>query len=475
MVNDLVFVQDVLQECGLRTRSNRLWDRVWVYRGSTLVFDFQIYGHPCGLDVVSKNGSLDISVLGRTDDARRILRNALIGKYPMVKRQGERHLLVPTKELKDPMAVLDFVERQVDDVITRGRKSVESMARNGDIPNDCLNVLWWDKRANFGDAVGPWLVERFTGKQPINGRERMLTTAPIATVGSIINIIDQDGTKIWGTGLMGPLSAAAAKRLQGMSDVSVSAVRGKRTRAELIKSLGWDIPEVYGDPALLLPRFLPRSGNQLTKGRVAVVPHYLHSKLFANVGNPKVHIVDVEQGMERVVQEIAAADACVSTSLHGVIVAQAYGVPWTWLRVSDYRLGGDRFKFEDFFSTLDEAAVQAMSVTSDQISDLDFDRVAHESRLPALKISLDALMASFPADVKIPSADQGEVSRGIDPSESIVVAASDDQDMREMLTYVLDELSSQRQLLEFLASSEGFSDSSDRQTPGSGPSTTQVA
>src|SRR5699024_7396414 len=89
-------------------------------------------------------------------------------------------------------------------------------------------------------------------------------------------------------------------------------------------------------------------------GAVAVVPHYSHKRLISEelVERSGCKFVDVEQGPQDVASEIAGAKAVVSTSLHGLIFAQAYGVPWLWLKISDRHLAGQDFKFEDFFSTL---------------------------------------------------------------------------------------------------------------------------
>ena len=458
MVDDLGYMQELLEQCESRSASVRRWDRAWRYKQKTLVFDFHVYGHQCGVDVaIDPEGMLDVTVLGRTEDAKRILRNALIGKFPMVKRQGERHLL-GRLEAEEPLHALRSIECLLDEVLTRSHKSIDSMKRNSAVPEGCVNVFWWDKRPNFGDAVGPWLFAKITGKQPVNGRGRMLRDAPVASVGSIINIIDQDGTRIWGTGLMGPLSRDAVKRMSAMPRVSVLAVRGKRTRAELISSLGWDVPETYGDPALLLPRFLPPQGRQITSNRIAVVPHYLHSKYFSEATNNDTYVVDVEQGMEQVVQEIAAARACISTSLHGVIIAQAYGVPWTWLRIADQKLGGDKFKFEDFFSTLDESAVQSVSISSSDIATLDFQELARDAALPDLQISLDALMDSFPTELKGErNKPDSRSTRVLDAPATPSYGGDDGADnLRETLNFVLGELDSQRHLLELLSARGGL-------------------
>ena len=53
----------------------------------------------------------------------------------------------------------------------------------------------------------------------------------------------------------------------------------------------------------------------------------------------------------RVVREIAAADAVVTTSLHGLVTADAFGIPATWTMLEP-PLSGGAFKFHDYESVL---------------------------------------------------------------------------------------------------------------------------
>ncbi|MBP3035909.1 polysaccharide pyruvyl transferase family protein [Arthrobacter sp. zg-ZUI100] len=266
----------------------------------------------------------------------------------------------------------------------------------GLVPEGCVNVLWWDERANFGDAVGPWLVNRITGLTPVNGWKRHLDVPPLAAVGSTAGWLEQHGSQVWGAGLMRRLSPAAAERLARLNGVRIHAVRGGLTAAQLRSRLGWSVPAVYGDPALLLPRFLPVPDGQPSQGKVSVVPHLDHQGLFSAAEADGVHMVDAGQDMESVVREIAASRACISSSLHGIIVAQAYGVPWVWVRIDDAVIAGDTFKFRDFFTTVQASAVSALNITAAGARHLDPVDLARKASLPRLQVSLDALLDAFP-------------------------------------------------------------------------------
>ncbi|MFC8598561.1 polysaccharide pyruvyl transferase family protein [Isoptericola sp. NPDC057191] len=354
------------------------------------------------VQVVLADGAATTTVTGASTVSRRALRNALIGKAPLLAEPVQHHVLgrSPVRdsprraELAEVATLAVRWVRWLDGAVRRTpAKGVKVAAlEKGQVP-----VFWWDERSNFGDAIGPWLVQRISGMEPVNARRQRHLRPALYSVGSIFRSIDRPDVDVWGTGLMDPLGGATLERLGGRKNVRVHAVRGRRTREELVTKLGWDVPEVYGDPGLLLPRFYqPAAPGPGPRAKVAFVPHYAHQQYLGDDPTTGVTVVDVSQSLERVVDQIASADVCVSTSLHGVIVAQAYEVPWVWLRVSDHPLGGDMFKFEDFFSTLDESRVATHDVLAEDLAALDLVALGGDATLPDLTISLDALLDAFP-------------------------------------------------------------------------------
>lgn len=54
--------------------------------------------------------------------------------------------------------------------------------------------------------------------------------------------------------------------------------------------------------------------------------------------------------VEKTINEICSCRFIYSSSLHGLIVSHAYGIPALWFEHT--RLTGDRFKFYDYFSSV---------------------------------------------------------------------------------------------------------------------------
>ena len=444
---------DLASRISASTEFSTVPSKVWIYKGRVVVIDLSHVEERFAFDLMYEDAVLTMSVLGRTDAARRVLRNALIGSYEMDRSSGERHHLgVISSGSEQITTVRDKIlgVKQLIDKQILAAKSPDGLDA------DCINVYWWDGKPNFGDVIGPWLVSKISKRNPVNGRTSKRSAPPIMAVGSILNMLEQDGSIVWGSGLMNNLSVPVATRLRSLSEVSVRAVRGKLTRAELILKLGWDVPEVYGDPALLLPRFFPVVRRGADRNKIAVLPHYVHVNHFKHMGSESLNIVDVQDGMERVIRQIASASVCISTSLHGLIIAQAYGVPWVWVRVTDNQLGGDTFKFRDFFSTLDSSAVSSLDVAKEDIGKLDLDAIAQTACLPELQISLDDLLASFPhpAERQIAGTDNGTSGSG-----TLHIAEEESRDeltiaiagLMSKMDTISGELAEQRQLLQKLA------------------------
>lgn len=201
----------------------------------------------------------------------------------------------------------------------------------------------WFSHANWGDGLNPFLI------RAISGLPAQLTNNPFRlkymVIGSIIGTISDSNTVVWGSGAISVASTPACRPKQ------VCAVRGPLTR-ELLVTLGIDVPAIYGDPALLMPRFYdPPVEPSYDYG---IVPHYVdkgHAWLAQFAGDSSVCVLDVETDTLSFVRRIKQCRHVISSSLHGIICADAYGVPATWVEFSD-GVAGKGFKFRDYFASI---------------------------------------------------------------------------------------------------------------------------
>lgn len=104
-----------------------------------------------------------------------------------------------------------------------------------------------------------------------------------------------------------------------------------------------------GDPVVLVDAWATRSE---IRHRFGLVPHVRSVPRWRQLNTRGLHLIDPGLPPWQVVEEIAACETVLSQSLHGLIVADALGVPNVWVAPSSDMVG-DRFKFDDYFSTLD--------------------------------------------------------------------------------------------------------------------------
>ncbi len=210
-----------------------------------------------------------------------------------------------------------------------------------------MSRMYWFYRSsagkNFGDWIGPFLYKARRGHEPVYTEDlRVGVSDVLFTCGSILHkISESDRAVVWGSGAIEPKTSFREPR-------KILAIRGPLSRA-LCLAQGYECPDVYGDPGLLLPEFW--NPKRVTRRwRLGVVPHFVDFADLSSLlsGHRDVKIIDVRRNVTEVVDDILTCDAIVSTSLHGVIVSLAYRIPTLWARFSDRIIGGN-FKFRDFY------------------------------------------------------------------------------------------------------------------------------
>jgi hypothetical protein len=211
--------------------------------------------------------------------------------------------------------------------------------------------VWWPrtpKPGNLGDVLTPVLLGRL-GYAP---RWTPQGAADVLASGSIIRFA-RAGQTVWGSGAMRATDRPDRR-------ARYLAVRGPLTRRAVLAA-GGSCPEVYGDPALLLAEFV--NGSVPKVHDLGLVPHYVDRAIVASL-HPNEHRIDVLRADPLdVVREIRECRAIVSSSLHGIIVAHAFGIPAAWVRWSD-KLDGDDIKFHDYAASVGWTAVPCPDLAS---------------------------------------------------------------------------------------------------------------
>ncbi|MGB0853912.1 MAG: polysaccharide pyruvyl transferase family protein [Pikeienuella sp.] len=195
-------------------------------------------------------------------------------------------------------------------------------------PRAPLKLYWWNGEPNFGDAISQIVTAHVSGREVEWAAPK---ECDLFAVGSILLFARRAhggagqgySPWVWGSGCIGP------QRIDFVKNVRFAAVRGPLTATQL----GIDC-WTFGDPGLLIADAM---GETIEPGgRIGVVPHHSHSRadwvrdLFE--GDDRFLLIDPSSENPRdVVRQIASCRYVLSSSLHGLIVADSYGIPNTWI------------------------------------------------------------------------------------------------------------------------------------------------
>jgi pyruvyltransferase len=224
----------------------------------------------------------------------------------------------------------DFVTDIRD--ISGTSRSTRALRRIARVPGRPIPMYWFSGRPNFGDVLSAVVVAHVSNANPVLVSSRH--KGKVLALGSILHRLAETDV-VWGSGALRDTPIAPP------TDVTFRAVRGPLTRA-LIRA---DVPEIYGDPAMLLPRIYRPSA--VKRFELGVIPHYLEVDA-VRVVDPAISLIDVLADWRRVIERINECEVVVSSSLHGLIIAEAYGVPAIWFVATD-KVTGEGFKFRDYY------------------------------------------------------------------------------------------------------------------------------
>lgn len=199
-----------------------------------------------------------------------------------------------------------------------------------------LRTFFWNARAstnqpfkfgNVGDQLEELLVSHLFGAEPIHDEtsgKRMLG------VGSISHRLLR-GDLVWGSGFRNvPMKLAPGDA----ETIDVRAVRGPLTLEYLKKNgVRVDTVEHFFDPGLLIGEIFKEQFALLRKqvqrtSTIAFVPHHQDRQPFvAQYGRLGLPIINVDSGLMNFCAALLSTTLVVASSLHGIILAEALGIP----------------------------------------------------------------------------------------------------------------------------------------------------
>lgn len=267
--------------------------------------------------------------------------------------------------------------------------STELKDRFLNIGKETVPVNYYTRHNNWGDQLNKYLIEKITNKKVIKNNFKKLPH--ILAIGSVLSSASSKSI-IWGSGF---ISKDAALKT---NDLDIRAVRGKLTKKRLETDFSIECPNVLGDPAVLLP-FFYESSHVIKKHKIGIIPHYKDKELISVkklIANGCI-LVDIQDDIEKFIDTLNECEYIISSSLHGLIAADTYGIPNLWVEFSNYVLGGD-FKFCDYYSTTDNNAPSALLIKKG--TEYSIDDIIKMCRCNRFTLSKDHLLEAFPHEYR---------------------------------------------------------------------------
>lgn len=246
---------------------------------------------------------------------------------------------------------------------------------------------------NWGDDINVHLVRLISKRDVIVSNSSLFhiffKPSNYICIGSVLGWFEDEKTEIWGAGFI-------SEDVQfKILPKKIHSVRGKSTRDRLLE-MNVNCPKVYGDPALLLSMFYKPTLKK--KYKMGIVPH------FADYDNPCIvkflenhrDCIRIKlRGYKKwtdVIDQICSCDFIVSSSLHGLITSDSYGIPNEWVSFSNNIEGGN-FKFIDYFSSVCREEKQPIFVSNHSILENIYNN--HPEKC-SCQINIDSLLKSCP-------------------------------------------------------------------------------
>lgn len=277
--------------------------------------------------------------------------------------------------------------------------------------------------ANLGDALSA-VVVAMIGQVPITRAAFNSESERVAGVGTIGHALHSGKVHLWGTGFdmsRDRNGATTGYTVPEYTEIVVHAVRGRQT-ADALRARGLKVPESYGDPVWFLPKIFPDPGVKTHElgvivhiseldtptadslVRSAIERYRIPPELSGQIRIINTYTPPTIKGLRDKTEEIVSCRRILSTSLHGLVIAETYGIPCAWFATYPGEAGrlaitGERpidHRMRDFYSGADRDYVLSYLQPLSQPTDwLDTMRFLDREWQP-LQYSGEKLFNAFP-------------------------------------------------------------------------------
>ena len=224
-----------------------------------------------------------------------------------------------------------------------------------------INLIYYkDSRGygNFGDEISKYLVENLINKE----KYKLITNSKsndsinMIAIGSYIQCAPNNCV-IYGSGVR---TNPPVEYGHTYTNLNVKAIRGPLTK-KFLNDKNIFVPDIYGDPALLLSLFYKPNYIPELQDKIGLVPHISNYELYLKKTIPKNFILICPfDKWENVIDQIYSCKYIVSSALHGLICSDAYNKPNVWL--NEFKLNEGEFKFKDYFLSQNRNSINISNI-----------------------------------------------------------------------------------------------------------------
>lgn len=213
-----------------------------------------------------------------------------------------------------------------------------------------MHLKYYNAINNFGDIVNPKIIQFLTEEKPDEIDIKNISYPGLLAIGSILHYAGPHDI-IWGSGCI-----ANNIKLKFISKTTkICLVRGPLTKNELLK-YGINYNGGYCDPGVLIPLAYnvdELKNNSSIQYEYGIIPHCseMNLKKIQELKISKrndVLIISMLDNGESILKKILSCQKIISSSLHGIVLAEVLKRQTSWCILSDNVIGNG-FKFYDYF------------------------------------------------------------------------------------------------------------------------------
>lgn len=250
-----------------------------------------------------------------------------------------------------------------------------------------VNVEYWQDKVNIGDSLAPIIVDWLLSRRGIDINKKINHTVHLLTIGSILvkGKIPPDAV-VWGSGIHHLQSISKIARYEFIVKRDIRAVRGPIT-GQCLRDCGYNCPSIYADPAILMPLIYYPGGVQ-KRYNVSFIPHINRIEKYNHLNGINILSPQTDD-YKYFIKEILSSKMIISSSLHGIILSEVYGIPAVFL---NDEMDNELLKYYDYYFSTNRKKIKIAYNIEDAMN-------TEPLSIPNFELQTNQLLDSFPYDL----------------------------------------------------------------------------